>query len=140
MPQQLTFKNNVSLGLTFWAPDTPYGRNCIAAGLKNFAVSSYVVVTKKHPSGNRLKKFVLTYIFVFKFIFGNELGVWSPFQHKCDFHYITRFVVEFLEISKFLFLSEIAYVYSALSRRFFAYQTLLTTQGRVDNSLSKRNL
>ena len=69
----------MSLGLAFWAPAAPYGRNCIAAGLKSFAVSSYVVVTKKHLSGNRLKRFVLTYIFVFKFIFGNELGVWLPF-------------------------------------------------------------
>ena len=120
----------MSFGLTFWAPDTPCGRNCIAAGLKNFAVSSYVVVTKKHPSGNRLKKFVLTYIFVFKFIFGNELGVWSPFQHKCDFHYITRFAVEFLEISKFLLLSEIAYVYSTLSGQEGLISKERSAQGR----------
>ena len=65
--------------MNFCAPDTPYGRNCIGAGLQNFAASSYVVETKKHPSGNMLKKFVLTYIFVFKFIFENELGLWSPF-------------------------------------------------------------
>ena len=65
--------------MKFCAPNTPYGRNCIGAGLKNFAVTSYVVVTKKHPSENMLKKFVLTYIFVFKFIFENELGLWSPF-------------------------------------------------------------
>ena len=61
--------------MNFCAPDTPYGRNCIGAGLQNFAASSYVVVTKKHPSGNRLKKFVLTYIFVFQVHFWKWIGV-----------------------------------------------------------------
>ena len=109
------FQSDVSFHLDFLALITLNGWNCIHMGQKNFANFCYVMVTEKHPSGNRLKKCLWTWSFTDKSKKLKKFWLRSPFCNKCDFHKNSHFGVKIFENQKFFLTEKIAYVYSTLS-------------------------
>ena len=107
------------------------GWNYISMGQKNLAKFSYVMMTKEHPSGNRLKNCLWTWTFTFKSEKIKNFWLRSPFGTKCDFHKIGRFVKKIFQIQKFFFLIEIAYVYSTLGGQEGLNHKRIFAQGKI---------